>query len=245
MSKTTNKKTTALIEQPETQEASVGSFILKAIENNLPVETMERLFALREKMKAEQAREAFTEAMSKFQAECPVIEKTKKVFNKDGRTVRYSYAPLDSIVSQVQAPLGKYGLSHSIETLNEEGFLTAICKITHSLGHSESSAFKVPIDKDGYMTEPQKYASALTFAKRYAFCNALGILTGDEDTDTDDVVAKPTSVQPDTYRLRLEAVKNMEELQMVWASLPVEAKVQLEAVKNQLKTKYADTKVQG
>src|ERR1044072_5839838 len=150
MSKTTNKKTTALIEQPETQEASVGSFILKAIENNLPVETMERLFALREKMKAEQAREAFTEAMSKFQAECPVIEKTKKVFNKDGRTVRYSYAPLDSIVSQVQAPLGKYGLSHSSETLNEEGFLTAICKITHSLGHSESSAFKVPIDKDGY-----------------------------------------------------------------------------------------------
>jgi hypothetical protein len=33
------------------------------------------------------------------------------------------------------------------------------------------------------MTTPQKFASALTFAKRYAFCNVLGILTGDKDDD--------------------------------------------------------------
>jgi ERF superfamily protein len=37
------------------------------------------------------------------------------------------------------------------------------------------------------MTAPQKYASVLTFAKRYALCNALGISTGDEDTNVTDV----------------------------------------------------------
>ena len=49
------------------------------------------------------------------------------------------------------------------------------------------STFKVPIDKEGYMNAPQKFASALTFAKRYAFCNAFGILTGDEDDDSNAV----------------------------------------------------------
>jgi hypothetical protein len=33
------------------------------------------------------------------------------------------------------------------------------------------------------MNAQQKVASALTYAKRYAFCNALGILTTDQDDD--------------------------------------------------------------
>jgi hypothetical protein len=41
------------------------------------------------------------------------------------------------------------------------------------------------------MTAPQKYASALTFAKRYAFTDALGITSGEEDTDATDVDKEP------------------------------------------------------
>jgi len=78
--------------------------------------------------------------------------------------------------------------------VNEPGFITAVCKITHNLGHSEESAFRIPIDTEGYMSAPQKYASALTFAKRYAFCNALGILTGEDDFDATDVEKKPEIV---------------------------------------------------
>jgi len=33
------------------------------------------------------------------------------------------------------------------------------------------------------MNDAQKIASALTYSKRYAFCNATGIMTGDEDQD--------------------------------------------------------------
>jgi hypothetical protein len=50
---------------------------------------MEKLFALREKVKAEQAREAYVESLAVFQSNCPVITKTKKVLNKDGQSVRY------------------------------------------------------------------------------------------------------------------------------------------------------------
>ncbi len=68
--------------------------------------------------------------------------------------------------------------------------MIATCKITHILGHSETSTFEAPIDKDSYMSAPQQYAAASTFAKRYAFCNALGILTGDEDNDAVGVGSK-------------------------------------------------------
>lgn len=186
MSKT--KKEIAVITPAQAKEvASVEGFIGQAIEKGVSVETMERLFSLREKVKAEQAKEAFVQALAYFQADCPIIKKTKKVLNKDGRSVRYQYAPIDSIVEQIKKPLSSNSLSYTWTVKNEEGFITAIATLTHVLGHSVSSDFKVPIDKEGFMSAPQKYASALTFAKRYSLCNVLGISTGDEDTDAVDV----------------------------------------------------------
>ncbi len=166
---------------------TVEVLISQAITQGLPVETMERLFTLREKVKAEQAREAFVDSMSSFQSVCPIIEKTKKVLNKDGRTVRYQYAPIEAIAEQIKKPLADNGLSYKWEVENKVGFINATAVVTHRLGHSEHSSFEVPIDTDGYMTAPQKYASALTFAKRYSLCNILGISTGEEDTDAVDV----------------------------------------------------------
>lgn len=184
-------KKTKEVQVIEPSEAtSVDSFIAKALEVNASVETMEKLFALHKEVKAEKAKEAFIRALSDFQAECPIIEKNRDVKNKDG-SLRYSYAPLDSIVSQVKGTLGKYNLSYTTDVINEPGFIVAVCKITHVLGHSETSSFKIPIDTEGFMTAPQKYASALTFGKRYAFCNALGIMTGEDDFDATDVEKKP------------------------------------------------------
>ncbi len=105
----------AVVGQPAETAASheVGTFIMQAIQQGTPVEVMERLFALREKVKAEAAKEAFVGAMSAFQAECPVITKDRAVMNKDGRSVRYKYAPLDSIVDQVRLSRQKRPLLHS------------------------------------------------------------------------------------------------------------------------------------
>lgn len=185
MSDTTEKKQKAIkIAAPQ---SSVDTFISQALAANAPVETLERLFALHKDVQAERARTAFTEALSEFQDQCPIIKKTKKVMNKDGRTVRYVYAPIDAIVEQIKKPLSLNGFSYTFTVENTESMITATAKVTHKLGHFETSTFSIPVDKEGYMTAPQKIASALTFAKRYALCNALGISTGDEDTDATDV----------------------------------------------------------
>jgi ERF superfamily len=179
-----------------TDTKSVDSFITLALSNNAPIETLERLFALHKEVEAEKAKSAYVRAMADFQKDCPVIEKKKKVMNKDGRTVRYVFAPLEDIVAQIKDVLGRNGLSYTWTIENTPQGMTANAKVTHVQGHSETSSFTVPIDTEGFMTAPQKHAAAQTFAKRYALCNVLGISTGDEDTDASTVNEEKTAKSP-------------------------------------------------
>jgi len=172
-------------------EQSAQGLISQAIDKGVSVETMEKLMTLQERWEKNQAKKAFDEAISNFQKSCPVIAKTKKVLNKDGRTIRYQYAPLEAIIEQIKGILSDNSLSYKWEVENKENAIRAIAIVSHIAGHSETSSFEVPIDKEGFMTAPQKYASALTFAKRYAFCDVLGISTADEDTDATDVNKEP------------------------------------------------------
>lgn len=176
------------VRQPEIiKDVSVENFISRALELSVPVETMERLFALRKDVKAEQAKEAFIEAMSKLQGECPVIKKTKEVKTKTG-VVAYRYAPIDSIVEQVKDLLQKHGFSYSTQIHVQNVGVKAVCVVQHILGHSENYEMEVPLgNKTEIMSASQVVAAASTFAKRYAFCNAFGIMSGDEDIDGADL----------------------------------------------------------
>lgn len=172
----------ALVETNNTPAISNGpeSFITLAIEKNVPVETLERLLALRDKIQADNARDMFFRALSLFQSKCPVIPKEKTAGNGN---FTYKYAPLEVIVKHIGPLLNECGLSFTFDTEDTESDKTTICTVHHIAGHSEKSRFKVPIDKTARMNDTQKQGSAGTYAKRYALCNALGILTGDEDDD--------------------------------------------------------------
>lgn len=198
-SNTKNGKAQDIVALPV--DRSAEALIAKAIENKVDVATMERLLAMRRELKAEWAKEEYVKALAAFQAECPVIKKTKAVFEKDKKTVRYKYAPIDSIIEQVKGLLAKHGFSYTVDALNEPGFLGAACRVTHSAGHSEVSTFRVPVGTEAYMSDVQKYGARNTFAKRYAFTNAFGILTGDEDTDASGESPEPQGeASAETYR---------------------------------------------
>lgn len=173
---------TALMEVESADAAT--TLIARAIDKSVPIETMERLLAMRRELKAEAAREAFYLALAAFQSECPVIEKHKAVAGRDGKT-RYHYAPLEDIVSQVKEILYKHGFSYTMHTEQKEGELTGICRAHHISGHTEETQLVVPVGSE-YMTKQQMVGAARTYATRYAFCNAFGILTGDEDNDATD-----------------------------------------------------------
>lgn len=177
---------------PQKEVVSVESFITQAISANVPIETLERLLAMRTQVKAEQAKEAFDRAMAEFQGDCPIIVKSKNGGQTNSGIVAYKYAPLDVIVKQTKDLLKKNGFSYAIQTVTDLEKVKVTCFVKHELGHSESSSVEVPLGaKTSVMSAPQVVASALTFAKRYAFCNAFGILTGDEDTDAREVPKIP------------------------------------------------------
>jgi hypothetical protein len=173
------------------------ALLARAIDQNLPIESMERLLAMRKEMKAEWARDQFFAALAGFQHECPTVTKDKKVLNKDKVSTRYTYAPLEDIVDHVKPFLQKWGFSWTIKPKQMDGHVRASCYAHHKDGHEELTEFEVPLDPDAYMSNPQKAAAALTFARRYAFINAFGIVTKGEDTDAidDDEPKRKTPIQ--------------------------------------------------
>ena len=166
----------------QNQRFSVEALLTQAVAKGLPVETLERIMVMGREVKAEVAKEQFISAMAKFQSACPIIKREKVVKGKDGKE-RYRYAPLDSIVSQVKVALADNNISYKFDEIKDDKTATAVCVVTHTGGHSEQSSFKVEIGNEEYMTSTQKYGARMTFAKRYAFCNAFGIMTGDDDID--------------------------------------------------------------
>ena len=67
------------------------------------------------------------------------------------------------------------------------------------------------------MTAQQMVGSARTFAMRYAFCNAFGILTGDEDTDARKIEngdAKPKADTDEMYKMKQVWLDKIRDVMM-------------------------------
>jgi len=165
------------------QKSNPDHFIEMALDKGLGIEYLERLFALKKEYDAQEAKKAFDEAMALFQSKCPTIKKMKGVKNKNG-VLLYSFAPIEDIESQTKELRNECGFSYLIKTEFPEGFVIASCEVRHINGHSETSIVKMPmLPQTEIMSNAQVTAGTITFCKRYAFCNAFGIMTMDDDSD--------------------------------------------------------------
>ena len=179
---------------PTTVSVNPHYLIQKAIESG-NVDAIERMVALTERLQAKWARDQYFAALSRFQKECPIIERSARVDftgKQSGVRVKYSYAPMDVLLSEkntadesVQILLEKHGFSYETKTKQTEKDLTAIVRSHHKDGHAEDTEFTVPIDFDSYMSPPQRVRSARTYAVRCAFEDAFGLITFNPDDDGD------------------------------------------------------------
>lgn len=194
-------------------QTDVMQMISSALAAGQSVETIERLVALRDRMKAEWARERFFAALSEFQRDMPTIVKNRKAD-------RYRYADLAAIVSTVKRPLAEHGFSYTTKQTEDSESVTATVVLHHADGHSEESSVRVPIDVAARINGPQKVGSARTYALRYALSNALGIVTGDEDYDAQSVGSQEDideKVKP--YIARQDACSGLDELRELMRQL--------------------------
>jgi hypothetical protein len=184
-------KQTELITEAETAIAkaeapeSILSVIQAAVDKDVSVDTLERLMALHERHEDRMARQAFLEAMRRFNEEVPDIPRNKKakVATRGGGSFGYEYADLDSIANTVRPLLYKHGLSFHWSSGTAEGMMSVTCTLVHTLGHQIESAFTCPTENVSAATPQQKHGGALTYAKRQALVAVLGLTMCDPDTD--------------------------------------------------------------
>ena len=115
-------------------------------------------------------------ALAKFQGELkqPKLNQSVSVQTRSGRSYSFKYADLNACKEAAQKPLAENGLAVT-QLVEADYSLTTM--LLHSSGQWLSSNVKMPITDQG----AQAVGSAITYAKRYAFCAILGIVADDDD----------------------------------------------------------------
>lgn len=183
-----------------TRNIDPQALITKALDKGATVETLERLVALATTMRQVTAREAWFEAMSEFQRECPAIKKdaSARIATRMGGVYSYTYATLPTILEVVEPLLGKLGLSVSWRQKHEGQAVSASCVVAHKLGHQEESGYiTMPYLTDGGRMNPaQAVGSALTYARRYSLLAILGLAPEDDDDAQGTAVGGEKEIGP-------------------------------------------------
>jgi len=177
-------ESTALVVH-QTSPSAIIDLLQVAIEHNLPVEALERLQALHERVSDRAAAIEFARELAGFQEECPPIVKrsTAKVMTRGGVSYSYKYAELDQIARTVRPLLARRGFSYTWDSDVRDKAVHCVCILRHVNGHFEKANFSAPVESAAGMSEQQKHASALTYARRQALVQVLGLTTTDPDTD--------------------------------------------------------------
>lgn len=112
-------------------------------------------------------------ALCKFQEECPAPKKTA-----ENPHFKSKYSPLEEIISTIKPYLAKNGLSFFQSTTTEGENICVTTLLLHTSGEFiESEPLKLPMGK----VTAQGAGSAVTYARRYSLCAALGIAAEDDD----------------------------------------------------------------
>jgi hypothetical protein len=177
--------------QPQPMARSeVGQLLELAMkDNNVDVEKLERLVAMYERQKKEQARCEYLQAHAAFLAECPPVKKVsqrdpKFTVTKAGTKRPSMYADLDEIQRTVTPVATLFGLSYRWgSAVVDGGLIHQGCIVSHIGGHSETTTVSMPHESTAGTSPCGKYGAAIQFAKRYSLVAALGIAGCDVDDD--------------------------------------------------------------
>lgn len=161
---------------PESQSISL---IREAMSAGADPAYLRELLAVRREWEADEARKSYFHAISEFQKRAPIIEKADKAYDK-------MYARMDRIWRTVRPLFTELGLSCTWQVCEiRDGLCHVEGQLAHVHGHS------VPLVMDIAIPEilkgqnaAQQIGSARTYIQRYAFCSALGIVTGEDDDGT-------------------------------------------------------------
>lgn len=196
-----------------------------AVQKGADAEQLGKLMDLQLRWEANEKRNAYIEALQKFKANPPDINKTKKVSykNKDNSETTYFHPELDDVVEIVRGALKVHGLTASWRPSDVGGRITITCVLTHDLGHVEDIAtLGGPPDTSGGKNSIQAIGSTTTYLQRYTLLAGLGLAAKglDDDGATEGMDGKAI----EDYLTSIRDASTREELQKVYTAAYIAAK---------------------
>lgn len=156
-----------------------------AIEKGASLEQVERLMDLQDRFEKNEARKAFTVALSAFKSEGLTIDKDKHVsFKTNTGKTEYNHATLGNVCNTIGAELSKHGLSFRWATEQADGKIKVTCVLMHVMGHSESVSLESTADSSGGKNSIQAIGSAVSYLQRYTLLAITGTATQEQDDDS-------------------------------------------------------------
>ena len=150
---------------------------------DLPIERLERLLDMQERVAAQNARAEFARAKAAAQAAmAPVLRKAQNT------QTRSTYARLDDIARTIGPVISEHGFAPTFSQgeAPSPDYVRICCELMHSGGHSEQYHMDVPVDGAGMKgmqnkTRTHAYGSTMTYGRRYLTLSIWDIATTDDD----------------------------------------------------------------
>jgi len=174
---------------------SIHQLLRLAVEKGTPVEALEKLMDLHERIAAREAAQQFIQALARFKENLdPIIHSRIANFaTRGGARVSYSYTELDELARFIDPGLTEEGFTYSWDQRLDKGFVTTTCTLFHVGGHSRQSSFTLPADNDSAASPQQKIGMADTYASRRSLIAVLGLTTADKDPRPAEIDPTPIS----------------------------------------------------
>ncbi len=126
-------------------------------------------------MKTSENINEIAKAMSIAQSQMTVAE-----LNSTNPHFRSKYSNLDSVIDAFRIPLTSNGLAYWQDVVTQENCVMITTRIAHTSGQwVEFGPLSIPFSKK----DAHGIGAAITYAKRYALCGAMGVAPGEIDDD--------------------------------------------------------------
>ena len=148
------------------------------------IEKMDRLLQMKERLDSQAAEMRANKAMVKAQREMTPV--ATDAMNAQTRSKYASYAALDKALRPIYT---KHGFSLSFDTSpGDPGWVTVVCHVAHSGGHSRTHQVTLPADGIGakgnpVMTKTHAAGSAMSYGMRYLLKLIFNVAVGEDDDD--------------------------------------------------------------
>ena len=161
---------------------TVTMFERLAKDPNVPVDKLERLVALQERVMAKNAEAEFNAALAQMQADLPTIGERGGIKDRAGN-VQSTYALWEDVNRAILPVLKAHGFSLTFRQDSSEKGICVTGVLAHRGGHSERTSITLPADTSGSKNAVQSVGSSVSYGKRYTAGMLLNLTSCGEDDD--------------------------------------------------------------